>query len=139
MKASKPTLEVHEHCYLAGPHANGRDYKFAHSHEGGEGPHYHDDGTSRTGPAARTIDRDAWLRVTGMRGGGRKVFTPRPTGAQLPTVPTEPSRIDVVIIGDGGASIAKGGTGGGSVTLARLCLGSDVIVGSVRHDGRRAS
>lgn len=74
-------LEVHEHCYIRGPHANrASGYKFSHSHADGERVHGHPD----CGPASFTIDKDEWLRATGLKGGGRKKFTPEPTGEQLP-------------------------------------------------------
>ncbi|HEU4366777.1 MAG TPA: hypothetical protein VFV05_00955, partial [Methylomirabilota bacterium] len=64
-----------------GPRANwfGRN-SFVHSHEGGDKPHKHE----HTGPACYTIDKDDWFRATGLRGGGRKKFTARPTGEQFP-------------------------------------------------------
>jgi hypothetical protein len=67
---------------------------FAHSHEGGDVPHSHPD----TGPASYTIDKDAWARATGLRGGGRKRFTARPNGEQFPLVPQEPQSFDVFIL-----------------------------------------
>lgn len=87
------TFEVHEHHFVSGKRAHGghnskgewETGKFSHSHEGGNVPHKHPD----TGPAAYTIDKDAWLRVTGMRGGGRKKFTAKPTGEQMPIVELE--------------------------------------------------
>jgi hypothetical protein len=88
MARPKP-FEVHEHCYISGPRANGGCYdrsgkwqigKFSHSHEGGSVPHKH----PQTGPSVYTIDKDDWFRSTGLRGGGRKKFTAKPTGEQLP-------------------------------------------------------
>lgn len=127
----KPRLEVHEHHFITGPKAfRAAGSKFAHSHEGGDVPHVHDDAGHRTGPAAYTIDRDEWRRATGLVGGGRKKFTPKPTGLRLPLVRTEPSRIEVIIVGDGGASVAKGSTGGASAALARMQLtfGAEIVV-----------
>jgi hypothetical protein len=77
--------EVHVHCFVSGPRANGAAYKFNHSHEGGETPHQHPE----TGPASYAIDQDQWARRTGLRGGGRKTFTAKPTGEQLPIQPLE--------------------------------------------------
>ncbi len=57
------TLEVHEHSYVRGQRG-----KIAHSHEGGERAHRHED----TGPACYSR---------------KKKYTIRPTGLQLPTVP----------------------------------------------------
>src|SRR5882672_4245786 len=72
----KAKLEVHEHWYLSG--VLGR--RLVHSHAGGNLPHRH----AGTGPAKFTIDKDEWFRATGLRGGGRKKFTPLPSGEQLP-------------------------------------------------------
>lgn len=76
------TLEVHEHCYLG----EERRSDIEHSHEGGARPHWH----QHCGPAHYTIDKDEWLRATGLKGGGRKKFTAKPTGPQLPIVPIAP-------------------------------------------------
>jgi hypothetical protein len=79
--AKRPvSYEVHEHCLISGPRASGIHYHLKHSHEGGNAPHQHSD----TGPASFTIDKDEWFRATGLRGGGRKKFTKRPNGEQLP-------------------------------------------------------
>lgn len=129
-------LEVHEHCYISGPNsrcagtARGR---LAHSHEGGDQPHVHEDEIHRTGPASYTIDSKAWARATGMPGGGKKRFTTEPTGQQLPTVFVDPPRIDVVIVGDGGASIAGEATGGADVSVERVIQGMKARVHSVTH------
>lgn len=74
MKTQK-TLEVHEHWRVSGP-----SHHLHHSHEGGDAPHQH----HQYGPASYTIDKDEWLKATGLRGGGRKSFTAKPTGEQLP-------------------------------------------------------
>lgn len=93
-KATATTgLEVHSHSFVSGKRAGGHyegDGKwhtgtFSHSHEGGNQPHQHE----HTGPASYTIDKDDWYRSTGLRGGGRKVFTARPTGEQMPIVELE--------------------------------------------------
>jgi hypothetical protein len=88
-KADRPAkkgLEAHEHCFIRGERANKSWlYKFSHSHEGGDIPHQHPD----TGPASYTIDKDEWLRATGLRGGGRKKFTKVPDGDQFPIVELE--------------------------------------------------
>jgi hypothetical protein len=82
-------LEVHAHTFVSGPRANGMfiqatqktTSEFNHSHEGGEIPHDHPD----TGPSCYTIDKDQWAAMTGgLLGGGRKKFTPEPTGEQMP-------------------------------------------------------
>jgi hypothetical protein len=123
-------LEVHEHWYITGPNAN-RGVHLVHAHEGGDQPHEHADETQRTGPGAYTIDKDAWLRATGLTGGGRKKFVAQPVGTQLPIVAIEPPRIDVVIVGDGGASAARGGTGPGLSPVSRMELGMKARVASV--------
>lgn len=79
-KLKRTGLEVHEHCFVSGPRAHAAgNYKFSHSHEGGDVPHKH----PGTGPASYTIDRDDWARTTGLRGGGRKEFTTAPSGEQF--------------------------------------------------------
>lgn len=85
-------LEVHKHTFVSGRRAHGHNLEgawetgtFSHSHAGGNTPHQHPE----TGPAAYTIDKDAWLRATGMRGGGRKKFTAKPSGEQFPIVELE--------------------------------------------------
>lgn len=65
-------LERHTHSRLSG----GKQVR--HSHDGPQA-HRHPD----YGPATYTIDRDEWARKTGLRGGGRKSYTKRPTGKQL--------------------------------------------------------
>jgi hypothetical protein len=87
MKAAK-RLEVHAHSIIRGKRANGGCYSprgvwltstFSHSHEGGDRPHQH----TTTGPASYTIDMDQWFKATGLRGGGRKTFTVKPSGEQF--------------------------------------------------------
>ena len=90
---AKKCFEIHEHCFVRGPRSRGgydrkgnwQTGKFSHSHEGGDVPHQHPD----TGPAAYTIDKDEWSRKTGLRGGGRKKFTVKPTGEQMPIIELE--------------------------------------------------
>jgi hypothetical protein len=85
--ATPGKLEVHEHAFVRGPRSRrAGTHHFVHSHEGGDVPHQHPD----TGPARYTIDKDGWLRETGLRGGGRKKFTVRPTGEQFPRLELEP-------------------------------------------------
>lgn len=141
MSRPKGALEVHEHHIITGPHAHhaGRNH-IEHSHEGGDVPHVHDDGISETGPAARTIDKDEWFAATGLQGGGRKKFTVKPAGPQMPMRQTKPSEIEVVIVGDGGASVANGSEGGAKFTLARMLQTFDARVVSVTHvPGRRSA
>lgn len=82
-------LEVHEHSFVSGPRSGGHYENnawhtgtFSHSHEGGDVRHEH----PHTGPASYTIDKDDWARATGLRGGGRKKFTAKPSGEQMPIV-----------------------------------------------------
>ena len=85
--SARKTLEVHEHYFIRGPRANGRygpdgkwqTGKFSHSHAEGNRPHGHTD----TGPSSYVIDKDDWYRSTGLRGGGRKKFTTKPSGEQF--------------------------------------------------------
>lgn len=94
MATAKGGLEVHSHSFVSGKRAGGhyeRDGKwhtgtFEHSHEGGDVAHQHE----HTGPASYTIDKDDWYRSTGLRGGGRKKFTVKPSGEQMPIVELEP-------------------------------------------------
>jgi hypothetical protein len=80
-KGRKPGhFEVHKHSWITNLRARNCNYTFSHSHEGGDRPHHHPD----TGPACYTIDKDDWLRNTGLRGGGRKKFTKNPRGQQMP-------------------------------------------------------
>lgn len=85
-------LEVHEHHFITGPRAYGSRSKFTHSHEDGNAPHFHPD----TGPAAYTIDADDWYASTGMRGGGKKKFTVKPTGEVLECIPRKPEPFRVI-------------------------------------------
>lgn len=129
-------LEVHEHSYVIGPNSRFAGLprgRIAHSHEGGDGPHEHADEVHRTGPGNYTIDSKEWARATGMHGGGKKRFTPEPTGPQLPLIIVEPPQINVVIVGDGGASVAKGSTGAGDAPVVRMVLGMKAHVVSVRR------
>lgn len=114
--AAADRLEIHEHSFIVGKRGS-----LTHSHDGGGSPHKHVDGAIQTGPACYTIDKGDWLRSTGCTGGGRKEFTSKPTGPQLPLVVTEPSQIRVFIVGDGGASVAgEGCVGPGELPVARM-------------------
>lgn len=97
--------EVHTHSFVSGPRAVGHyergvwfEGTFSHSHDGGDRPHQHPD----TGPATYTIDKDEWARRTGGIGGGRKQFTAKPTGEQLPIVELEDwqKSFRVIVVGD---------------------------------------
>lgn len=118
-------LEVHEHVFITGRRSNGvfvratqkTTSQFSHSHEGGDVPHQHPD----TGPACYTIDKDAWLAATGLRGGGRKNFTKAPTGEQLDLVELEErQRSFDVIVGDPPPGFE--GEGAGVAPAARMVL-----------------
>lgn len=118
-------FEVHEHCYIAGPRANTSAYKFSHSHDGGDVPHEHPD----TGPAARTIDKDEWMRATGLVGGGRKRFTRKPTGVALPTIAIDESRLTYrLIIHESCARSKSAGPGIGPVVRLGLVFGMRPVV-----------
>lgn len=111
-------LEVHEHCFVSGSRARSWDYKFEHSHEGGDGPHRHE----HTGPASYTIDKDDWFARTGLKGGGRKSFTSRPKGEQLPTLPLEAGQGEFEVVMTDPPSVPPGfdGQGGGHVAMERM-------------------
>jgi hypothetical protein len=134
-------LELHEHWYISGPRANCGKRLF-HSHEGGDRPHAHETAEHRTGPGAYTIDKGEWFARTGLRGGGRKKFSDKPTGEQFPVVFVEAPQIKVVIVGDGGAAAARGASGPGLAVVDRLQLAVKARVVSVEHvpdgSGRRA-
>jgi hypothetical protein len=84
--STAPKLEVHEHCVIGGPRAHKTWLNhITHSHVDGNRAHQHPD----CGPASFTIDKDEWLKATGLRGGGRKKYTAGPTGEQLPIAELE--------------------------------------------------
>ncbi len=105
-------LEIHEHHFVSGPRSHKTwCWDFKHSHLGGNIPHQHPD----TGPACYTIDKDEWLRATGgVKGGGRKQFTGKPSGEQMEWVELEECQKSFKIIvcdppdptGQGGADLA---------------------------------
>lgn len=141
-KQATGTLETHEHCIISGPNANKSWLnKFTHSHEGGDKPHVHNDGTHETGPGAYTIDKDEWRARTGMIGGGRKKFTTKPIGPQMPLVRTDAPTMKIVIVGDGGAAAGRGASGPGLAVVDRLQLSLGMRVESVEFipdgSGRR--
>lgn len=112
--------EVHEHCFVSGPRAKVAPVSFTHSHEGGDRPHRHPD----TGSATYTIDKDEWRRQTGMVGGGRKKFTKRPTGEQLPLVTLTPEETHFEVIGFDPPNVPTGfkGTGSGTHPVIRMMM-----------------
>ncbi|MCC8949322.1 hypothetical protein H8A97_30525 [Bradyrhizobium sp. Arg62] len=118
-------LEVHEHTIISGPRAN-RGLSIVHSHEGGSEPHQH----PHTGPASYTIDRDEWLKATGMCGGGRKRFTKTPEGEQLPIDDLEDWQ-KTFEIHVGPPPPGFEGTGGGMVTATRMILAHRMTVSNV--------
>jgi hypothetical protein len=119
--------EVHEHCIIRGDRAHKTwCNKIVHSHPGGHLPHQHAD----TGPASFTIDKDDWFRATGLRGGGRKKFTKKPTGEQFPIVELEPWQTEFEVIYAPPPKDWKG-TGGGMATASRMILGSKMKVSKI--------
>lgn len=133
MKVGDATaLEVHNHSFISGPRSGFANSKpLAHSHEGGNAPHQHPD----CGPASYTVDRDAWRAATGLDGGGRKRYTAKPTGDQLPVVPLEDweKSFDVVVVD----TLPPGSrvTGGAHVATANMAL--KFKMGVNFHDQRR--
>lgn len=112
-------LEVHGHHIITGPRARGLHASFEHSHAGGDHPHTHPD----TGPASYTIDKDEWLRATGLKGGGRKTFTAKPMGEQFELIPRPAAESTFeIIVHDPPAPPGFTGTGGGHSTAARMVL-----------------
>ena len=119
-RSRKPKpLEVHEHSIISGPRAN-RGEKIVHSHADGDVPHQH----PHTGPAAYTIDKDEWSQATGgLAGGGRKRFTAKPEGEQLPRVELEDWQkgFEVHYAEDPTGGLGNV-TGGGHLAAARMML-----------------
>lgn len=105
-------LEVHEHWYPKGP--CGR--RLIHSHEGGSVPHQHPD----TGPGSYTIDKDEWERATGLKGGGKKKFTAKPSGEQAPIVELEDWQKSFVVVV--GSPVSSSGEGPGIALPLRMAL-----------------
>lgn len=118
--AADQRLEVHEHLFVRGPRAKRGDRIF-HSHPGGETPHRHPE----TGPACYTIDMDEWAALTGLKGGGRKEFTPQPSGERLDLVPLSPeeSGFTVTILGTMPKTVGGEQEGGGIYAMSRMMLG----------------
>jgi hypothetical protein len=119
------SLEVHAHSFVRGPRSGGHYERdgwhtgtFSHSHEGGDVPHEHQD----CGPATYTIDKDEWARETGLRGGGRKKFTAKPSGEQMPIVEMEDwqKTFDVVYCDQPTGPQFDGMTGGGLGAAVRV-------------------
>jgi hypothetical protein len=131
----KSNYEVHTHHFVSGPRSRAgygtegkwRETKFSHSHRGGSLAHAH----PHTGPASYTIDKDAWFKATGLRGGGRKKFTEQPTGEQLPLVDLEENQksFEVII---GSPTPPEWGTGPGTAPIARMILGSRMRVSAIK-------
>ena len=125
-------LEVHEHHFVTGPRVGGHyersgwhTGKFSHSHEGGDRSHEHPD----TGPASYTIDKDEWLARTGLKGGGRKKFTAKPTGEQF--AGTTPYRGSFeIIVGPPPAGFE--GEGAGVAPAVRMQLAFGMTVSAVK-------
>jgi hypothetical protein len=126
--AAKPRLEVHEHCIISGPLRGliGRN-KFSHSHAGGDAYHLHPD----TGPGSYTIDKDEWLYSTGLKGGGRKKFTVRPSGEQFPLVEPKDGEDSFQIIVGKPMPVFQG-EGPGVALPMRMVLASKMTIASVR-------
>jgi hypothetical protein len=122
-------LEVHEHSFITGPRAN-KEWlrKLVHSHPGGDVPHKHPE----TGCGSYTIDKDEWFRATGLRGGGRKKFTVRPSGEQLPAIPrtAEENSFEIVVAAP---DPDQRGAGPGIALPMRLILALGMRVSAVRR------
>lgn len=125
--ANSNPLEVHEHWFISGPRTRFGGERLVHSHAGGSVPHQH----PATGPASYTIDKDEWLLKTGLRGGGRKKFTARPKGEQLPRVELEKWQTEFEII-VGPPTPEKMGSGPGVALPMRMILGHGMRVSRVR-------
>lgn len=117
--------EVHEHTWISG----GKSGSFSHSHEGGSTPHTHPD----TGPSGYVIDKAAWLRITGVPLPPEHPvpkFTPKPTGAQLPSI-LRSAEENSFEIHHGAPPPDFKGQGGGMFTAARMILRFRMTVSNV--------
>lgn len=128
--AKRGKLEVHEHSYITGPNARISGRKLVHSHEGGDQPHEHE----HTGPGSYTIDKDAWFRATGLKGGGRKKFTAKPTGEQLTVRVVAAPTFEVIVLD---SAITTGGPG--IAPIARLEQACGARVSAVRSLARKVA
>jgi hypothetical protein len=135
-------LEVHQHIFITGKRANGlfnpatqkTTAHFSHSHEGGDIPHTH----PHTGPASYTIDKDEWFRSTGLRGGGRKKFTPKPAGEQMLFTErtVEENSFEIIV---GPPPKDQQGEGPGMALPMRMILGFGMTVSDIRGDDGEAA
>lgn len=128
-------LEVHEHCIISGPRSRWSGAKIVHSHEGGDARHQHPD----CGPASFVIDKDEWFATTGLRGGGRKKFTARPTGEQLPIAELADwqKSFEIIVCASpanlrGPDNEFNGGAGPGISPAMRMILACDMECTAVR-------
>lgn len=132
-------LEVHEHWrsgrrgYRFDPATRDTtwvdDTRLTHSHEDGSSGHRHPE----TGCALLTIDKDAWKAATGLKGGGRKTYTTRPSGEQLAYVAlTIEERTFTVVLT---LPIPESTSDVDGAAVARLMLGLDMT--PVVEDDRR--
>lgn len=136
-KQTKTRLEVHEHCFIRGERARFAGLamgKLVHSHEGGDVPHQHPD----TGPGSYTIDKDEWMRATGLKGGGKKRFTPKPNGEQPPIVELEDwqKSFEIIVCKPPTEYI---GEGPGIAPAARMILGFGMTVSAIRSGTEEAA
>ena len=111
------SFEQHTHAVITGPR---RGLDIEHSHDGGSRGHRHPD----TGPGMFVIDAAQWETETGMKGGGRKVFTRKPAGEQLEYVERDPSEARfTVVFGKSALGVARGPA---SPAVARMALSFDM-------------
>jgi len=122
------TLEVHNHAFISGPRSRFSGASVTHSHEGGSIPHKH----SNTGPGSYVIDKDQWFQATGLRGGGRKKYTAKPSGEQMPRVELEEwQKSFKVIIYDRGDMPASAGEGPGAALPLRLVMECGMTISEI--------
>jgi hypothetical protein len=88
---SDKTLEVHEHWIIKSNISPSP--RLIHSHFGGDAYHEH----PGYGPGSYTIDKNEWLKKTGMAGERKKRFTAKPSGPQVPLIEVEPTPFVVVM------------------------------------------
>ena len=97
-------------------------------------PHQHPD----TGPACYTIDKDEWVRDTGLRGGGRKKFTKVPTGEQFPIVELEEwqKSFEIIYGPPPKGPQYENATGPGIALPLRLVKGFGMTISAVKSGGK---
>jgi hypothetical protein len=125
---TKMKLEVHTHHFVSGPRARFVSSSITHSHPDGSIAHQH----PNTGPASYVIDKDEWFKATGLRGGGRKKYTAKPSGEQMLWVELEEwQKSFKIIICDRGEVPASAGEGPGVALPLRLVMECGMTISEI--------